>query len=174
MVRPLPVRERDHNPLDLLNVGAGNLICPGEMLGVDQHPDKTEQERKNGNQISESAQTCAFWIQRRVFGCRNDEAAKFHARRLAGSQHEQEEVDRYQSEVAYPIYSQNAAVQREILRPFKICRDDKNRKDRGGDRKVNESCGNTRRQQLTLVLGQRERRSVFRSFEVQLRLRFLD
>jgi len=158
MVRPLPVRERDHNPLDLLNVGAGNLICPGEMLGVDQHPDKTEEERKNRNQISESPQACALWIQRRVFGCRNDEAAKFHARRLAGSQHEQEEVDRYQSEVAYPVYSQNAAVQREILRPFKICRDDKNRKDRGGDRKINESCGNTRRQQLTLVLGQRERR----------------
>src|SRR5437773_11864355 len=129
--------------LDLLDVSTGDLIRPCEMFRINQHPGEPEQKRKSGDQVSGSAPASPPRIKRYLFRPDYDEPQIFHARSLARAQHEQEEIDRYESEVTRAINPENAPVRSEVFRHFKRGRDEKNNINHGDDREIGQPCGDT-------------------------------
>src|SRR5262249_4773224 len=70
---------------ELLDVGSGDLIGPGEVLGINQHPDKAEQHREDGNQIAKSSPARLLGVERLLVLVDYDQPLVFHARSLAGA-----------------------------------------------------------------------------------------
>ena len=104
----------------------------------------------------------------------DDEPLVFHAGRLAGAQHEKEEINRKQRKITNAVNAENTFVERKILRHFNERRKNKNDVNGGNNREIRRSGRQARNDQIPLVLRKCKRRRLLRFLEIQLGLVFLD
>src|SRR4051812_32351740 len=95
---------------DLLDVSARYLVGPGEVLGVNHGPKKTEHYGEDRYEVPESAQARMGGIQGRAVFTNNGEVPLFHAGCLTRAQHEQEKINRDEDKKTRAIDSGNAAI----------------------------------------------------------------
>jgi len=133
-VRPSPSQSSE-----FLDVGGGDFVGPGEMFGIDQHPNKTQQHRENGNEISESTHAGASGIEQFAGVGDDDETTMLHAGRLAGAKHKEKEINGCEREEARTVDADDPLVGRETFGRLAECGYKEYQINRGNNHEVRRS-----------------------------------
>ena len=144
------------------------------MFGVDKHPNKAQQHRENGNEISESTHAGASGIEQFARVRDYDETPMLHAGRLAGAKHKEEEIHGGERKEARTVDADDPLVGRETFGRLAECGYKEYQINRGDNHEVRRSGRDSRYDQVALIFREREWQRMRRLFEIELRLVFFN